>query len=654
MQGEMTPAAGTGKTGWAQAPNAPAPMTRAMVLIGLGALWFVLRPYEGIIKDAYLYVGRALADLDPNGVGQDWMFRNDQQMRYSVFPIALRLLVRWLGPNLASETVAFLALSVWFASFVSLANALESGRQKWLLIFFTVLARPQYSPFFFFTAEAQAVARPFAEAFVLFAMACMIRGRNLPALALLILAAGFNPIMALAGVGVFFVVKSWEDRRWLIVAGMAAAGAALAAILKIPVADRLFLRIDHDWRSALDPLIFVRNWDVKTFGSLTTALSTIALAARRLEGRRRKFLVATVAVGLAGLAGAAFLGDRLSNLLVLQLQTWRAGWLAAALAPAALAVLALDARKRPAVHWLAPSLMAMAWTPIGGAQKILCSALAILIFAAAERGKISLSDSFSRKLAFAVLAYSAVVSSYRLGEAVALFASAFRTASALTVNPLGLPAFLTSRIAPFNDQFWPLAAIGALFAFGVLRSNDKLKAVFALGALALALSSWDARTGYRRSLDEAIHVPDFATILSERPGEVYWSRGANEAWNWLGRPNWLADLQQWPILLSREQAMIWKARNERALALGLKQRQKSDPEPMLTMTQLATFCAGADAPAWIVWPLKSSEAPPPDLSPRAIWRAPDLLVLGFKEDGSTIWTKSDRFMLLPCGGGARA
>jgi hypothetical protein len=51
-------------------------------------LVFVLsRPYRGIVQDAHIYMGRALADLDPNGVGRDLMFVHGQ-FGFSLFRLA--------------------------------------------------------------------------------------------------------------------------------------------------------------------------------------------------------------------------------------------------------------------------------------------------------------------------------------------------------------------------------------------------------------------------------------------------------------------------------------------------------------------------------------------------------------------------------------
>ena len=48
------------------------------------------RPYRGILQDPQIYIGRAVADLDPSGVGRDLMFVHDGQFGFSLFPFVVR------------------------------------------------------------------------------------------------------------------------------------------------------------------------------------------------------------------------------------------------------------------------------------------------------------------------------------------------------------------------------------------------------------------------------------------------------------------------------------------------------------------------------------------------------------------------------------
>ena len=91
----------------------------AWPVLGMAGLTLLLHPYEGIDGDARIYVGRALADLDPDGVGRDLMFTHDGQSRFSLFPVVLRALVGTLGPGPAALAVSLVGLITWLTSSVT-------------------------------------------------------------------------------------------------------------------------------------------------------------------------------------------------------------------------------------------------------------------------------------------------------------------------------------------------------------------------------------------------------------------------------------------------------------------------------------------------------------------------------------------------------
>lgn len=604
---------------------------------GLFGCWLIFHPYQGNVIDAYLYVGHAMAAFEPHGVGQDWMFHDDGQMRFSIFPIVQRWLIGAFGAPAASEGLAFFALVIWFAGLTSLASALEEGRQKWLLVFFTVLVRSQYSPFSIWTAEPLAIPRPFAEACVLFALASLLKGRDGRAIALLVIAAALHPIMALAGVGVLFLFKGSEDRRWLMAAAAALAALLAAAALRLPFASRLFTPMDAQWRQTLDPGLFPSSWTIDAWSLLIVDLATLALAAWRLQGETRKLFLSTAAVAAGGLAASVLAGDLLSSLLVLQAQPWRAAWLAGALAPAAMAALALDSKGRPPSCWLAPSFLALAWLQPLGAWRISL----VLATAIAEIGRSRVGDALSRRIALASLAIGAFLSLSALWNALEI------------TRPAAEPwRALRQLVLVGNLNVWPLAALGCLFAFGVLPSRPAFKIGFGLVSAALALTLWDFRTDSRREIEAGRRIPEFVSIIAQRPGEVFWGDGSDETWYLLGRPNWLAMIQSFSIVFSRDHAMLWKARSDRVLALGLFKKRPTDDEPTLSLRRLNAFCSSADAPPWVVWPLFNDEKPPPNVSPRAVWRAPDPQTPFLKRNGQAQWLRTTSYMLLACRGGA--
>ena len=125
-------------------------------------LVFVLsRPYRGIIQDAHIYMGRALADLDPAGVGRDLMFVHDGQFGFSLFRLVADAMVWGLGLALAAKSLAFLAALAWFFGIFAFARQFAKGATVWVAVIFTVLLPNSYGasyPLGF--AELNAIPRP--------------------------------------------------------------------------------------------------------------------------------------------------------------------------------------------------------------------------------------------------------------------------------------------------------------------------------------------------------------------------------------------------------------------------------------------------------------------------------------------------------------
>ena len=93
-------------------------------------LVFVLsRPYRGIIQDAHIYMGRALADLDPNGVGRDLMFVHDGQFGFSLFRLVADAMVWGLGLAAAAKSLAILAAFAWFFGVCAFARQFARARR---------------------------------------------------------------------------------------------------------------------------------------------------------------------------------------------------------------------------------------------------------------------------------------------------------------------------------------------------------------------------------------------------------------------------------------------------------------------------------------------------------------------------------------------
>ncbi|MCC2103475.1 MAG: hypothetical protein KDJ20_05235, partial [Hyphomicrobiales bacterium] len=86
----------------------PARLTSVAAFLTLAAFYALEHPYAGILGDAKIYMGRALADLDAGGVGRDLMYRLDGQSQFSLFTPAARWLVAHL--QLAAGSLVIAAL----------------------------------------------------------------------------------------------------------------------------------------------------------------------------------------------------------------------------------------------------------------------------------------------------------------------------------------------------------------------------------------------------------------------------------------------------------------------------------------------------------------------------------------------------------------
>ncbi len=246
---ERMPKAAPSKVQAPPAAVAPILAERPLGLICLPlialALWLSTHCYPGILGDAGVYIGRALADLDPNGVGRDMMFVHDGQSRFSLFPLLLDHLVASLGTSGTALLLALVSIAAWLAALAYFAERYVAKSFIAVVIIFVAVLPVNYgAPMRFGFSEVLAVARPFSEALVLAALAALAGRRTWLGLGFLLFASLVHPLMALPGWGVFALVLSREDWRWCA----AFAGAALlfvaGAAAGLPVLHRLTIVMD--------------------------------------------------------------------------------------------------------------------------------------------------------------------------------------------------------------------------------------------------------------------------------------------------------------------------------------------------------------------------------------------------------------------------
>src|SRR3984893_6628470 len=526
-------------------------------------LAFVLgRPYRGIFQEPQLYIGRAVADLDPSGVGRDLMFVHDGQFGFSLFRFVVRAMVALWGPAMTGEALAFVAALAWFFAARALARQFVGGGAVWMVVIFAALLPNAYgAPYPFGFAELIAIPRPFAEAFVLAGVAALAARRDVVCLCGLVAAALLHPIMALAGFGVFVAVLGLEDRRWLWFCACAGTLSILGGALGLPFLDRLFTAIDPcllSLHESHNVFLFPSLWPIESFAPLIVQTVTLAIAALLQQGRARRIFAAIIVVGLGGITISAIFGDWLSSLLVVQVQPWRTAWLMAAAGAMALGICAIELWRR------GPS------GRMGLALLVLCWSYNTVLGVAGSAAILALSFHFGAKRFAPLLKPQYVLATWIFTVAVVtiwnirIFAYLWEIVMAAPAGYDNLNFVLIRKLLAF-----PVCALAVYLAIVKPRMGPLAQKGCAIVLLAAFFFLWDRRPPAERMMEASRAPPDLMRLIDRRQGEVLWIDGLSEAWFILGRPQWASPLQGNPAIFSSELAAEWRNRMQVLMDLRL-------------------------------------------------------------------------------------
>ena len=572
-------------------------------------------------------MGRALADVDPGGVGRDVMFRLDGQSSFSVFPVIAAWLVAHSSLAVATMTLVVTSSALWFVAGLDLTRRIATDG-VWSRAAIAFVAPAFYGGFNILKyAEALAEPRPLAEAFVIFAIAAFLRERRLIALLLLVLAALFHPLMAGAGMATLYFCLCAEDRRWIVAGAGGLAAVIVGAAFGAPLVARLAVIVDPVWRNFLidrNAYLFPQVWPSSDFILPVVQAGTILLAASYAEQGVRRVLLSALAAGIVGLAVAWFAAAISPMLLLLQTQTWRMWWLTGFAAALALGLCALRLGAGKPSEKVALAVLTLSWTCTNswGAAALVIIAL---VLARPPAGlQFDVSDSIVR------LAWIGVCCAVLAPAAVSL-----THWNDLAATVPGFTPSLLGRLYIFAGDALLLTCV-LLAAFGAPRALMRvplpLSVLAAMALLAGAVALWNDAGSYNASLARNERQHDLERFVAA-DGEVLWIDASIEPWVWLGRPAWNTNLQGAGSVFSRELAMLYRERSEFLIADGLgdasliklyPNRRKTWHRP-LTVENVSAVCRRADAPAYIIAPVRKDAALDPALEAR-LWTPPAVRV----------------------------
>lgn len=642
---------------WRQGVNVPhmehsgvkTPTTAMRFGSGFGTHWPLLlaagvfllaRPYEGFVHDARLYLGFAVAPLDPSGIGSDLLFQADQQSGRSLYPPLLRALVDAWSPSMAALLTTAVSLGLWFSGLCVMVRALwpalpASGVAALVMVAGTIHTYYGGSTTFHY-AESFASPRVLAESLVLWALSRAVRKQWIAAVGLLALAMLVHPLMAI-GAGAVVAWMAITGVRWratlLATVALGATAVVLSAMTDV-VEFFPFRTFDAEWLAVLDAmgsLVFLHNWEPLDWARMAVHLCTATMAWTVLSPASRPLSAAVVLVSVGGLVLTWAGADVAHNQLVTQAQPWRALWLLAVMASLWLGLLIQHCRRMAAVSYTALDgyrrtavvLLVLAWFMLATSPSAATLAfLAVLLWwLPVVRPSLELPARLPALLILVmpVLLLALVgTEAWVVGNVYAASPDAsllwhwptIVASGVMRLLGFALAWFLLDGDATTRDLDRSAAEGGPTLRASGTNLTWQMVSVAMLGS---ALCVFDSRAEFERELERRLDWR-VAAERSERPpaivddlppGPVFWPDGEMETWAFFGRPGYASVIQGTPRVFSRSLAIQWADRWKRVAELQSRVRSSryrlildrlyaNDP------AAIRTLCREPDAPATVV------------------------------------------------------
>lgn len=520
----------------------------------LAAALFFSHAYTGIRHDGILYAGDALARLAPGQFGQDLYFLFGSQGQYTILPTLYAQLISLLGLGTGTMVGMLAAAVLYLGATWYFVGAFANERLRFYCALAVVLGWSIYGGQRIFAyAEPFLTARSFAEPAVLIGLSLLYRGRHVAAFLALLIGAGFHPLLAASGFIVFWFVQVQSDRRWLWALPAAAIALALLGWLRIgPFAD-VFAAYDANWLALVqdsNPQAFVEQWSMLDYGVVVFDTVSLILAARRVGDRRlARFVRACLYAGLAATLASFVLVDIGHSVFFGKLQIWRALWIMQWVAIATLPLTFVALWKSGEHGRVAALFMA-----IGSMASFSAAPAAVALIALAIdhfRGRVEISRDLTRTVLGVTILTACVIVVQHEMRVITLGDLLDQPLRSIVGQALAINVLLFVAIAGLW-KVTPRYTRVAPFVFGVM--------------LVVALSLWDQRAAWTRTLESYPVGTHIWPGLIERDAKVYWYRDLIAPWILLGHGNYYSPQQGSGAVFSRDM-MIELERRRKLTAL---------------------------------------------------------------------------------------
>jgi hypothetical protein len=542
----------------------PAEFEWVVLSILVALLWALRHQYAGITSDAQLYAFQALARLHP-ALATDLSLQNTSQDDYTLFTPFYAAVIAVLDVRPA-------ALALWIPcklGFLIAAwctvRALSSRETALVSVALLAATIGSYGAATVFRYdEDYFTARSVAEALVLFALACHLRGRRLLGFGLAIGALTLHPLMALPGL-LLLLCLTVSTRLAVAGAfgGVAATLVFACAPLVRPELGRFITVMDPAWLAIVrerSQFLFLQLWsvadwelNVRPFLALTVSYAVVT------DPLVRRVSVAGMLVGGAGLCVALIASSVGPVAILLQGQAWRWVWLTGLLA--VLLVVPTGKRLWQDERW-GPVYLVLwlsAWC-FGGALAIAClGGLAALWF------------SRSRLAAFLPGLHRAWLHWAAAGGVAAILLWTIQQARTIVALPLTVPSFGYPAMQKLRSVFelGVPSVLLILLVLWVLGGNRRAWAPVALGTClgAALIGTLQSNFPQRSRIGMPAELREFDDWRATIPptGTVYvpaFKDSGGFVWFTLERPAYLSTDQSAGVVFSRRTAMEIERRSE--------------------------------------------------------------------------------------------
>lgn len=534
-----------------------------VVTLGL-AIWLFNHSYVGIdIHDAKLYAVLAAHWLEKAAYARDPFFMFGSQDDFSLFSPIYGLLAHWLGLNIAAQMIVLVGAILMVSAITLIATRLFASR--WAIVLTVMLcaaASYAYSPgnpLSFRINEEFATARSLAMPLGLLAIAFCMRFGFRTGIATALLATLLHPLIgvwSLLGILCFKL----RDQTVILLIALGIFGIVSLILLGVPA----FQPLDTEWDRLLRPLsvVYVATWPNIQLGNFLFWTSLLLLAGSYAPTNIRRWYQSIALLGAIGLLTAQFASYFYPVKLLLQIQPWRAMWLAIFFALIA-AVSLLDSSVKK------------------GKTAVLRLTIGALV--------IYLAHNFAGYLLLTYWLIMQTSTCQGLAEKISsnhLACDRNLTALLVTLIAIALPSYLLDieQLAnglPLNLAVMPSFATGAFLAGGLSLGFLFISVVIAprlerkwltlplLVFLLGAMLNWDQRLlatrAWESSLLKNTTQDDIAQYI-HRGDVVYWHENAPmRTWFELGTASYASGIQPAGSIFSREKTFELKRRLERVV-----------------------------------------------------------------------------------------